>query len=102
MSAVVVSSLVAGLATAPFAAMHFNQVAHYGLLANVLSVPVMGILVVPAAVVAAVVAPVGLEALPLWAMEHGLRWILTVAQFVSGLDGARGTVPSGGGVGFCL
>ncbi len=95
-SAVVVSSLVAGLATAPFAAMHFNHVAHYGLLANVLSVPVMGILVVPAAVVAAVLAPIGLEALPLWAMEQGLRWILTVAQFVSGLDGARGTVPSGG------
>lgn len=95
-SAVVVSSLVAGLATAPFAAMHFNHVAHYGLLANVLSVPVMGILVVPAAVVAAILAPIGLEALPFWAMEQGLRWILTVAQFVSGLDGARGTVPSGG------
>jgi len=95
-SAVIVSSLVAGLATAPFAAMHFNHVAHYGLLANVLSVPVMGILVVPAAVVAAVLAPVGLEAVPLWAMEKGLQWILTVAQFVSGLDGARGTVPSGG------
>lgn len=95
-SAVVVSSLVAGLATAPFAAMHFNHMAHYGLLANVLSVPVMGVLVVPAAVVAAVLTPVGLEALPLWAMEQGLRWILTVAQYVSGLDGARGTVPSGG------
>ncbi len=95
-SAVVVSSLVAGLATAPFAAMHFNHVAHYGLLANVVSVPVMGILVVPAAVVAAVLAPVGLEAVPLWAMEQGLRWILSVAQFVSGLEGARGTVPSGG------
>ncbi|SMP10796.1 ComEC/Rec2 family competence protein [Shimia sagamensis] len=95
-SAVVVSSLVAGLATAPFAAMHFNHVAHYGLLANVVSVPVMGILVVPAAVVAALLVPIGLEAAPLWVMEQGLRWILTVAQFVSGLDGARGTVPSGG------
>ncbi|MFY0661004.1 MAG: ComEC/Rec2 family competence protein [Shimia sp.] len=95
-SAVVVSSLVAGLATAPFAAMHFNHVAHYGLLANVLSVPVMGVLVVPAAVIAAVLAPLGLEAVPLWAMEQGLRWILTVATLVSGLDGARGTVPSGG------
>ncbi|WP_294228044.1 ComEC/Rec2 family competence protein [uncultured Shimia sp.] len=95
-SAVVVSSLVAGLATAPFAAMHFNHVAHYGLLANVLSVPVMGALVVPAAVVAAVLAPIGLEAFPLWVMEQGLRWIVTIATFVSGLDGARGTVPSGG------
>ncbi|WP_299420251.1 ComEC/Rec2 family competence protein [uncultured Shimia sp.] len=95
-SAVVVSSLVAGLATAPFAAMHFNHVAHYGLLANVLSVPVMGVLVVPSAVIAAVLAPLGLEAIPLWVMEQGLRWIVTVAKFVSGLEGARGTVPSGG------
>lgn len=95
-SAVVVSSMVAGLATAPFAAMHFNHVAHYGLLANVLSVPVMGILVVPAAVMASLMAPLGLEAVPLWVMAQGLRWIVSVATFVSGLDGARGTVPSGG------
>ncbi len=94
-SAVVVSSLVAGLATAPFAALHFNHVAHFGLLANVLSVPIMGTVVVPAAVVAACLAPIGLENLPLWFMEQGLRWILTVATFVSGLDGARGMVPAG-------
>ncbi len=96
LSAVVVSSLVAGLATAPFAAMHFNQVAHYGLLANVVSVPMMGLVVVPAAVVAAVLAPLGLDAAPLWMMGQGLRWILQVATFVSDLDGARGTVPNGG------
>lgn len=90
------SSMVAGLATAPFAAMHFNHVAHYGLLANVMSVPVMGALVVPAAVMAAVLAPLGFEAFPLWAMAQGLRWIVSVATFVSGVDGARGTVPSGG------
>ena len=44
----VVSSAVAGLATAPFAAAHFNQIAHYGLLANLLTVPVMGTVVMPA------------------------------------------------------
>ncbi|WP_422064264.1 ComEC/Rec2 family competence protein [Shimia sp.] len=96
LSAVVVSSFVAGLATAPFAAMHFNHVAHYGLLANVVSVPVMGTLVMPSAVVAAVLAPVGLEWIPLWVMEQGLRWIVTVAEFVSALDGARGGVKRGG------
>ncbi|WP_422050040.1 ComEC/Rec2 family competence protein [Shimia sp.] len=94
-SAVFISSFVAGLATAPFAALHFNHVAHYGLLANVLSVPVMGLAVMPAAVVAAVLAPLGLEHLPLWAMGQGLQWILTVAEFVSGLEGARGAVKTG-------
>ncbi|SLN16284.1 ComEC/Rec2 family competence protein [Roseisalinus antarcticus] len=85
---VVLSSLIAGLATAPFAAAHFNQVSHYGLVANVLSVPVMGAVVMPAAVLAAVLAPLGLAGIGLWVMELGLRWILAVAKTVSGWEGA--------------
>ena len=91
-SAVFVSSLVAGLATAPFAAMHFNQLAHFGLPANLLSVPVMGTVVAPAAVMAALLWPVGLEDAPLWVMAQGLAWIQEVAAFFSGRDGARSFV----------
>jgi len=93
-AAVVISSTVAGLATAPVAAAHFNQFAHYGLLANLASVPLMGVLVMPAAVMAACLLPFGLEAIALWVMGQGLGWILGVAHWVSGLDGARGTVVS--------
>ncbi len=92
--AVVISSFVAGLATAPLAAAHFNQIAHFGLLANLLSVPLMGVLVMPAAVIAAVLMPFGLDWIALWLMGLGLRWILAVAHWVSGLEGARGTVMS--------
>ncbi len=92
--AVVISSAVAGLATAPVAAAHFNQFAHYGLLANLASVPLMGVLVMPAAVLAACLLPFGWEAVALWIMGQGLRWILGVAHWVSGLEGARGTVVS--------
>ncbi len=42
--AVFVSSAVAGVATAPIAAAHFNAIAHYGLIANLMSVPLMGVL----------------------------------------------------------
>ena len=52
----------------------------------------MGVLVIPAAVVALVLVPFGAEALGLWAMGLGLRWILGVAHWVAGLDGARGYV----------
>ena len=86
--AVVVSSLVTGLATAPFAAFHFNQIAQFGLIANLMSVPLMGTIVMPAAVLAAVLAPLGLEMAGLWIMDLGLRWILGVAHFVSDLDGS--------------
>ncbi len=89
---VVLSSFIAGLATAPFAAAHFNQIAHYGLIANVLSVPLMGVLVMPAAVLAVCLAPFGLWGIGLWLMEIGLRWILFVAATAAAQDGALGHV----------
>lgn len=94
--ALLISSAIAGVATAPIGAAHFNTVSHYGLIANLLSVPVMGTLVVPSAVVAALLAPFGLEAIALHVMGLGLNWILAVASWVSGLKGARGFVVSPG------
>lgn len=94
----VISSGVAGLATAPFGAAHFNTMASYGLLANLLSVPLMGVLVIPAAVLAACLAPLGLEWIGLELMGVGLRWILGVAHYVSGLDGAQRRVVSPPGI----
>jgi competence protein ComEC len=91
-----VSSSLAGLATAPVAAAHFNRIAEYGLAANLVSVPLMGLAVIPAAVVAGLVAPLGLSALPLWVMEQATRWILGVAAFVADLPGAVATVASPG------
>ena len=85
---VFVSSLVAGLATAPYAAAHFNMVSHYGLIANLASVPLMGVLVMPAAVLAACLAPLGLEGIGFALMEWGLRWILFVAGRVAEQPGA--------------
>lgn len=94
--AVVISSAVAGAATAPVGMAHFNQAAHFGLIANLVSVPLMGLLVMPAAVVAACLLPLGLEGLALWVMGLGLDWILLVAGTVSQWDGAVGQVTSPG------
>jgi len=91
-AAVVFSSLIAGAATAPFAAAHFNLFPRYGLLANVLSVPVMGAVVAPGGVAAAVGWLVGLGAAGLWVMELGLRWILWIAGWVAGLPAAVGGI----------
>jgi competence protein ComEC len=92
----VLSSVIAGVATAPYAAAHFNRFTDYGLLANLLTVPVMGAVVMPAGAVAALLAPFGLEALPLWVMELGSRWILFVAHWVAGLDGSVTAIPTPG------
>lgn len=85
---VVVSSAVAGAATGPVGMAHFNQMAQYGLLANLISVPVMGILVVPMAVVSALLMPFGLDWIALTVMALGLDWILGVAHTVAGWEGA--------------
>lgn len=85
---VVFSSAVAGLATAPFAAAHFNRITDYGLLANLLATPLMGTVVIPAGLAGVYLMPFGLEALPLWVMGQGIAWILWVADFVAGLEGA--------------
>ena len=89
----VFSSLLAGAATAPVAAAIFNRVAGYGLIANLLAVPVMGLAVMPAAVTAGLLAPFGLETPALWVMQQGTTWILMVSQLVAGFNGSvRGIV----------
>lgn len=94
---VALSSAVAGLATAPVAAAHFNRFSQFGLLANLLTVPLMGLLVIPAAVVAACLAPFGMEGVGLWIMGQGLRWVLAVAHEISGWEGVVRAVPTPAG-----
>ncbi|MGB0608249.1 MAG: ComEC/Rec2 family competence protein [Paracoccaceae bacterium] len=79
---VILTSLIAGLATAPIAAAHFNQIVHYGLIANILSVPVMGALVAPGAILSVSLMPFGAEIIGLWIVDIGLGWILKVATFL--------------------
>jgi competence protein ComEC len=92
--AVVLSSAVAGAATAPIAAAHFNRIADYGLMANLASVPVMGSVVMPAAVAAAVLSLIGLAAPAFWVMGQGTRWILHVASTVAGWENSITAVPA--------
>ncbi|MBY6161395.1 ComEC family competence protein [Mameliella alba] len=93
---VVLSSAVAGAATAPVGMAHFNQVAHFGLVANLVAVPVMGLWVVPLAVLAALLMPFGLDWVALQVMALGLDWILGVAHTVSDWQGAVGHVVAPG------
>jgi competence protein ComEC len=86
------SSLVAGTATAPYAAAHFNRVAHYGLIANLLATPAMGVLVMPGGVILAVLGPLGIEQPAVWMIDYGSRWILFVADQVASTGGAMSAV----------
>lgn len=84
----VASSLIGGLATAPYAGAHFNRFTDYGFLANLLTVPVMGAVVMPAGAMAALLAPFGLADPALWVMGWGAEWILYVAHRIADIEGA--------------
>lgn len=92
--ATVLSSAVAGLATAPVGMAHFNILSHYGLIANLSTVPLMGIWVIPWGAIAMMVMPLGLESWPLTAMGWGIDWILFVADQITRWPGVRSSISS--------
>ena len=101
----VFTSAIAELATAPISAFHFNQISHFGLLANLLAVPIMGLLVMPSAVVAAITLPLGLDGVAFHIMGQGIGAILWIASFFSTINHAVSVVKSGspwilGAIGF--
>ncbi|HRK42438.1 MAG TPA: ComEC/Rec2 family competence protein [Gemmobacter sp.] len=98
----VLSSALAGVATAPYGAAHFNRIADFGFVANLLTVPVMGAVVMPAGAMAALLAPLGLADLPLWVMGLGCQWILYIAALVGSWEGAVTAVPAPDGLTLAL
>ena len=83
-----VTSIVAGAATGVFAAFHFNRVARYGLLGNLLAMPIFTFWVMPIALVVYIALPFGLERFPLAAMGLGIEFILWISTKVSNLPGS--------------
>lgn len=78
-----VASLVAGLASGIFASYHFSNTAPFGIISNALAFPVMSIAVMPFALLAAVVMPLGLEWWPLQIMGAGVKIVERIAYSVA-------------------
>ncbi|WGR91980.1 ComEC family competence protein [Bradyrhizobium sp. ISRA443] len=92
----VLASLVAGLATTPYAAFHFHRVTPYGLLANLAAMPVVSAVVMPAGLLGLAAMPFGFDGV-FWAiMGVGIDWMIVVTQWVAGLPGAVGRMAAFG------
>jgi len=90
----ILASLVASLATAPFALYHFNRPAIYGVAANLAAVPLTSVWVMPWAVAAVMLMPFGLESWALVPMGWGIDGIRLIAGTVAGWPGAARPLPA--------
>jgi competence protein ComEC len=90
------ASLVAGLATTPYAAFHFHRVTPYGVLANLAAMPVVSAVVMPAGMFGLLAMPFGLDGPCWWAMGIGIDWMIAVTRWVAGLPGAVGRMAAFG------
>ena len=86
--ALALTSLLAGGASAPFAAYHFGRVQLWFVPANMVAVPLTALWVMPAGLIALALMPLHLEALALVPMGWGIRAILAVGRATSALPGA--------------
>ena len=86
------SSLVAGVATAPVIAQTFYRGAPYSLVANMVVLPSVGLIVMPAACLALLAMPFGLDPLPLAIMGLGIDYMVAVGRIVSNWPGGEGLI----------
>ena len=90
------ASLVAGLATTPYAAFHFHRITPYGVLANLAAMPVVSALVMPAGLLGLAAMPFGFDGVFWWIMGIGIDWMIAVTQWVAALPGAIGRMAAFG------
>ncbi len=88
----VLTSLVAGTASLPFAAYHFGRAALYYVPANMLAVPLTAFWVMPCGLAALLLMPSGLEDLALSPMGVGIGSLLRIAHMVAAWPGAAQNV----------
>jgi competence protein ComEC len=99
---IVLTTLVASIAVAPFAAYHFHKTQQFAILANLIAIPICNLIVMPGALLTLVLMPFGAEAAPLWLMGLGIEGMVWCAYAVADLPGAVGRIPAIPEVAFAL
>ncbi|MCC6949091.1 MAG: ComEC family competence protein [Bradyrhizobiaceae bacterium] len=83
-------SLFAGLATAAYVAFHFQRVAPYSVLANLLAMPLTSFVIMPMGLFSMLLLPFGYDAFGWKIMGAGIEGMLRIAHWVAALPGADG------------
>ena len=99
---IIASTLIASAAVAPFAAFQFHQSQQYAVLANMMAIPICNFIVMPAALFAMVLMPLGFEQLGLMPMGLGIEAMKWCASAVAALPGSVGYIPAFPTIAFAL
>lgn len=86
--ALVLTSLAAGLATAPFAAFHFQRLAPLSLLANLAAMPLVSFVIMPAGLIGALLMPFGWDGWVWHLMGWGIGMMVAISDAVAAVPGA--------------
>ena len=95
-SGLFMTALIGGFSTALFSIEHFHRIAAWGLPANLLAMPIISFIVMPAGLAALILMPLGLDWLPLQIMGLGLDLVIAIAKWIASFEGDAvvGRIPS--------
>lgn len=93
-SGILGTSLIASLATAPFGVYHFGRFPLYGILANLVAVPLTTLWIMPMAILSMMGFAFGSATLPLKGLGTGISVLITIAERVSNWPNAVMLLPS--------
>ena len=91
-------SLLAGTATIPYIAYHFHRISPFGVVANLIAMPVVSGWVMPWGILGLFAMPLGLDHACWRVMGLGIDWMTAVALWVTTFPGALGRVAAFDGV----
>lgn len=80
-----IASVSASIATAPFIIYHFNQFAPYGIIANLVCVPLSDFVIMPFGMASMFLMPFGVEKYPLLVVQYSIDFMLWMAWKVSAM-----------------
>jgi len=88
----VLVSLLAGFATTLYVAYHFHRLTPYGVIANLLAMPIVSVWVMPAGIAGVLTLPLGFDGFFWRLMGLGIEWMVGVALWVTSLPGSVGRI----------
>jgi competence protein ComEC len=86
------SSVIAGIATAPYVIYHFNQFSTYSVFANLLAVPLTSFIIMPCVILGFILYPLNLLKLALIPMSKAISAMIVIANYISTLPYASLTI----------